>query len=517
MTNILLICTDQHRADHLGFGGNEIVQTPNLDGLAATATVFDRAYVANPVCMPNRSSILTGRLPSAHGVIFNDRSLDWGANTFVRQLHAAGYRTQHIGKAHIQVHLRQFFPAGEGSAAVRHGWPDGWDDMEDMSRYLDGQQGPVTDFYGFDEAEFCLGHGAAIGGHHRQWAIERGLDPATAGGGPEGPAAARSENWWQVLQPAYDEGLHSTEFVTDRSVDFIRSNATGEKPWFLFASYPDPHHPFTPPGEWYDRHDPAQMELPESFHDPLDDLPRFMREMEPSQAPRGSMRIGEPALRDAMAAEFGAIELIDAGVGRMLDALQDSGQVDDTIIVFTSDHGDMFGDHGFMLKGGMVFEGTTRVPLLIAKPAATAEPVSPGRTTSLASSLDIGSTLLDLVGVDSFRNVQGTSLAPVLEDTSASVRDHVLIEEDIPSYGLYENELPTRSRTIVTTEARMTRYSSGESELYDLDADRGERRNLADRAEGLDLRHHMTDRLTDALVNAADHARREPTLDPSDG
>ena len=91
--NVLFICTDQHRADHVGFGGNEVVRTPNLDALAATATVFDRAYVANPVCMPNRSSILTGRLPSAHGVVFNDRSLDWGANTFVRQLADAGYRT----------------------------------------------------------------------------------------------------------------------------------------------------------------------------------------------------------------------------------------------------------------------------------------------------------------------------------------------------------------------------------------------------------------------------------------
>jgi len=195
MTNILFICTDQHRADHLGFGGNEVVRTQNLDALAARATVFDRTYVANPVCMPNRSSILTGRLPSAHGVIFNDRSLDWGANTFVRRLSTAGYRTQHVGKAHVQVHLRHFFPAGDAAPALKSGWPEGWDDLEDIGRYLDGGAGPVTDFYGFDEAEFCLGHGAAIGGHHRQWAIERGLDPSTAGGGADGPAVGRSENW----------------------------------------------------------------------------------------------------------------------------------------------------------------------------------------------------------------------------------------------------------------------------------------------------------------------------------
>lgn len=508
MTNVLFICTDQHRADHVGFGGNEVVRTPNLDALASRGTVFDRAYVANPVCMPNRSSILTGRLPSAHGVVFNDRSLDWGANTFVRRLSAAGYRTQHIGKAHIQVHLRHFFPAADGAPVGRHGWPEGWDDLENFQRYLDDDPGPVTDFYGFDQAEFCLGHGAVVSGHHLHWALERGFDPSTAGGGPDGPAAERSEHWWQVLRPAYDAGVHSTEFVTDRSVDFIESARTDGQPWFLFASYPDPHHPFAPPGDWFDRHDPADMVLPESFHDAVDDLPQFMREMEISQGARGSMRIAEPALRDAMAAQYGSIELIDDGIGRMLAALEASGQADDTIVVFTSDHGDMFGDHGFMLKGGMVFEGTTRVPLVIARPGGTA-----ARTESLASSLDIGSTLLDLVGADGYDGVQGLSVAPVLDDPTESVRDYVLIEEDIPSYGLYDNELPTSSRTIVTSGARMTRYSTGEGELYDLAVDPGERHNLFGRSEGSALRHAMTDRLVDALVDASDQARLEPSLD----
>ena len=100
--NVLFIITDQHRADHVGFGGNGVVRTPHLDALAARSTVFDRAYVANPVCMPNRSSIMTGRMPSAHGVIFNDRSLSPDATTFVGQLRDNGYRTALIGKSHLQ-------------------------------------------------------------------------------------------------------------------------------------------------------------------------------------------------------------------------------------------------------------------------------------------------------------------------------------------------------------------------------------------------------------------------------
>ena len=100
--NVLFIITDQQRADHNGFMGNEVVRTPNLDALAAGGMVFENTWVANPVCMPNRCSILTGRMPTAHGVVFNDRSLDWQANTFVRRLKKSGYRTALIGKSHLQ-------------------------------------------------------------------------------------------------------------------------------------------------------------------------------------------------------------------------------------------------------------------------------------------------------------------------------------------------------------------------------------------------------------------------------
>ena len=100
--NILFIITDQQRAADTGFMGNQVVRTPNMDRIAASGMVFDNAWVSNPLCMPNRSSIMTGRMPSSHGVVFNDRSLDWEANTFVRQFHKAGYRTGLIGKSHLQ-------------------------------------------------------------------------------------------------------------------------------------------------------------------------------------------------------------------------------------------------------------------------------------------------------------------------------------------------------------------------------------------------------------------------------
>ena len=100
--NFLFLITDQHRPDHTGFGGNPIIETPNLDALAAHGTVFDRDFVSNPICMPNRSTIMTGRMPSVHGTRFNGVSLDWRANTFVKALRKSGYRTTHIGKSHLQ-------------------------------------------------------------------------------------------------------------------------------------------------------------------------------------------------------------------------------------------------------------------------------------------------------------------------------------------------------------------------------------------------------------------------------
>lgn len=132
--------TDQHRADHTGFGGNEIVRTPNLDALAARGLAFDRAFVANPSCMPNRASMMTGWMPSQHGVPYNGISLDWGANTFARVVREAGYDTALIGKSHLQVMndasgvIQTMFGEDLPKDALRLGWQDGWDDLQCMDR-----------------------------------------------------------------------------------------------------------------------------------------------------------------------------------------------------------------------------------------------------------------------------------------------------------------------------------------------------------------------------------------------
>ncbi len=521
--NVLLIVTDQQRADHVGFGGNDIVRTPNLDALAARGTIFDRCYVANPVCMPNRSTILTGRVPTAHGCIFNDRSLAWGTNTFVRSLRTAGYRTALIGKSHLQHGLSSDqVHDPELGAALGDPYPAGWDTLEDPERYQAGPVDVPEDFYGFDHVEFAIGHGDLIAGHHLRWALERGADPDALcrAWGPDQPAKQRYDGWWQVYQPLVPESLYSTTFVTERSVAWLEDRRGTDEPWFLQCSFPDPHHPFTPPGDWWDAHDPAAMPIPDSFDDPLEDAPRHLKMIQNLKPGRNPVQMFGPTreqVQHARAAEYGMLEMIDDGVGKVLAALERSGTADDTIVIFTSDHGDMFGDHGLMLKGWMHYQGTLRVPLVIALPGSAVSGNTigtPSRTQSMASSLDLAQTVLDYCGLEEFDGMQGVSLRALLEDPSTSVRDHVYIEDDNPNAARMK-VLPEKARTLLTEQGRITRYASGETEVFDLEADPDEMKNLAGKPEGRDRQAYLIERLADALIQYTDLAKPGPlTVDP---
>ena len=511
--NVLFIVTDQHRADHVGFGGNEVVRTPNLDALAARGTVFDNAWVTNPICMPNRSTIMTGRYPTSHGVIMNDRSLDWGANTFVRRFRSAGYRTALIGKSHLQhgMSRNSVVEIDAGGGAIAAPYPDGWDTLEDHERYEGGLPEWPDDFYGFDHVELAIDHGARVTGHHLHWALDKGgryedlVVPLTA----DAPARRRSDAWWQIYEPPYDPELHSTTFVTERTIAFVEEAVAQQSPFVAWASFPDPHHPFTPPGEWFDRHDPADMELPATIDDPMEHAPEYLRRIQgflPSKQPFWVAPTGagdRDAVRQAIAATYGMIEMIDWGVGEIFAALDRLGVADDTIVVFTSDHGDQMGDHGLMLKGWMHYRGTLQVPMVIADPRR-----APGRTTALASSIDLGQTLLELAGLRGYDGLQGTSLRPVLDDATVAVRDHVLIEDDTPT-GFHGGLYPAKTRTLIGDDGiKYTRHSSGEDQLFDLVADRDEMVQLGpvDPAR----RALAIERLADAMLAAADNSRGAP-------
>jgi len=511
--NVLLIITDQHRPDHLGFGGNPIVQTPTLDALAARSMQFTNAFVANPLCQPNRCSMLTMRYPSVHGTRHNGIALDWDANTFVRRLRSSGYRTGLVGKGHFQnfelfpeIARRQFdFSHDEQARLTGLPGTDGWDRYESIAGHLAEDIVFPDDYYGFDHVEIVSNHGDQCTGNYVGWLREKGHDWHDVAGLDN--AEWTLPEWDQVRKPSMPPELYPTTYVAERSVDWIESRAGDDGPWFLQCSFPDPHHPFTPPGDYAHMYDPADVEVPRTFNDPHT---RSAAHIQRIVGGRGNVSSSpdlqapdEHQLRHAMAFEYGAITMIDDAVTNVLGALERSGQADDTIVIFTSDHGDMFGDHGLLLKMFVHYDGVLRVPFTITGPG-----IGAGTTDSLCSTLDLGETVLDLCGVDSYYGSQGLSLTPILDDPTVELRHELLIEEDQIRDGIRAGVQP-RMRTLLTTEARITRYQNLDyHDLYDLENDPDELENRWDDPSSAGLRTEMVERLAEMMIACANPSYR---------
>lgn len=505
--NIVLIVTDQHRRDHLGRLDERFV-TPHLDRLAGMSMVFERAVVANPICMPNRATLATGRMPSVHGTRFNGLPLDDRATTFMQSLADAGYRTGLIGKLHLQ----NMGDHPEIAAAVVDRTlhndavsmpPSGWDSWELKTRYDDpnGEHDIVPGWYGFEHAELAIDHGDVVGGHYALWLRDQGVDPLAIRG--KANAVVTDETWSEIRQPAVKTDLYHSAWVGKRSAAFIE--ADDPRPYFIQVSFPDPHHPFTPPGDRYHRYDHRSLEPPKSFFDShVSSMPHLQRLTEKRGHQGFHLSAFAPTVEQyqrALAAEIATIELIDEAVGEVLAAVERAG--DNTIVIFTSDHGDMFGDHGLMLKTAMHYRAVLEVPLFIAGPGITQ-----GRSHSLVSTLDLAQTICALAGVEPFWGMQGHDLTPILREPAAQVRDHVLVEED-QLFDLAGLGQPLRMRTIVTRDTRLTRYAGSSSgELYDLTVDPEEMHNLDADPSSAELRAVAMEHLADSLADHADRDRR---------
>ncbi|GAB4099682.1 sulfatase family protein [Sinomonas halotolerans] len=517
--NVLLIIADQLRADHLGFGGNGIVRTPNLDALAARGMVFENATVANPTCMPNRASLATGRWPSAHGTRCNGIPLDPESRTVMRSLADSGYRTIAVGKLHHQNMGWEFEPEQREEilatdpllldSAAHDARPRGsgaWDRWEDRERH-GGRFVPLPpDYYGYSQVDLVVGHGDHPGGHYLHWARERGLDPEAVGG-PERSEVVY-EGWDQVYRTAVPAELHPSAYIGEKAVEHLKDAAGHDAPFFLFVSFPDPHHPFSPPAGYDTLYDPADIPLPLGFEQDHSRSPGHIRHLmerrgEPGSDPTMTWAATEEQYRHAAAAQYGLITLMDEQIGRILDELEAQGLAEDTIVVFTADHGDLFGDHGLMLKHFSHYRAVTTVPLVVALPGAEAQQRT-GRSAALVSSPDLVPTLMELTGAAPFRGIQGRSFVPVLRGTATAHRDALLIEEDQP-FGLPGLPGPVRMRTVVTVEGRLTRYfGAGETELYDHAADPGELHNLAGDPGHAGLERRLTEALVASMAALAD-------------
>lgn len=518
--NVLMIIADQLRADHLGFGGNTVVRTPHLDALAERGMVFENATVANPTCMPNRASLATGRWPSAHGTRCNGIPLDPTSRTLMHSLTDSEYRTLAVGKLHHQNMGWEFEPEQQAEIlatapllldstaqdARPRGTAEGWDRCEDRRAHEAGFLPVPPGYYGYSHVDLVIGHGDHPGGHYLHWARERGLDP-DAVGGREGSDVVYP-GWDQVYRTAVPADLHPSAYIGEKAVEHIKDAAGQDAPFFLFVSFPDPHHPFSPPAGYDTLYDPDSIPLPLGFNQDHSRSPRHIRHMmerrgEPGSDPTMTWAATAEQYRHAAAAQYGLITLMDEQIGRILHELEAQGLAEDTIVVFTADHGDLFGDHGLMLKHFCHYRAVTNVPLVVALPDAT-EHRGRGRSRALVASPDLVPTLMELTGTHPFRGIQGRSFAPILAGGEDVHRPALLIEEDQP-FGLPGLPGPVRMRTVVTAEGRLTRYfGAGEVELYDHAQDPQELHNVAGRPEHAELQRRLTEALLTQMASLAD-------------
>lgn len=490
--NVLLIVTDQHRADHLGCYGNPVLRTPHVDALADRGVAFDRFYVAAPICMPNRATLVTGRMPSAHGVRSNGIPLALDQRTFVEQLRDAGYATALVGKSHLQNMLDVppvWGPRAGGSSPVaeaRRGELTGEAyEQESPARWRDPAFRMRLPYYGFDHVELAIDHGDLVEGEYRRWLVRKGADPEALVGRANALPAERPRRVPQAWRTRVPEELYPTSFVAERTIAYLEAHAAQRPsaPFFVMCSFPDPHHPFTPPGRYWDLYDPAGIEAPATCGPPPPDAPPPLRRLHEERA-AGRAQVESPSAfavdaaeaREAIALTYGMIAMVDDAIGRIVDALRRLGVFERTLVVFTADHGDFMGDHGLLLKGPLHYQGLVRVPFIWADPrdAAPAR-----RSDALAGTLDLAPTILDYAGVAPYHGMQGTSLLPALAG-GPSPRAALLVEEDgqRPMFGFDD---PPRVRTLVTARERLSVYAGAPwGELYDLAEDPLECRNCWD-------------------------------------
>ncbi len=458
--NILLITTDQMRADHIGCYENPVIRTPHLDSLAAEGVRFTRAYVSNPVCMPNRATIATGRLPRNHRTWSNGIDLDQSETTIADILADHGYHTALIGKGHLT------------SYGGEPGEPPYYDNFKAWQTGLMTPEwsGP---YYGFRECRLSVGHGnwGHSSAHYGAWLRENFTEFADdfMKGARLSPIGSP-----QCYTPALPVEAVSASWVGENACDYLAARAADRQPFLSWVSFPGPHHPFCPPSPYDTMYDHADVVMPRFGREALADKPEhFRRAWRGGELWEGIGRqdvwkdLSEPQLREIIARTYGMITLIDDNIGKILNTLDETGLADNTVVIFTSDHGDLMGDCGLVLKGPFLLEGLINVPVIWRLPGCR-----PCTSEALLNSCDIAPTIMDIVGLPQARVMDGLSVAAALSG-GAGVREAAVVEFK----SRYRPELNLRS--IVTRDWKLTHYAGlGCGELYDMNAEVPEAVNL---------------------------------------
>jgi arylsulfatase A-like enzyme len=437
--NVVFVLTDQFRAHALGCMGNEQVQTPTLDGFARESVVFERGFSNAPVCCPARGSILTGQYPDTHGVTTNNLRLDPDIPTLGECFRDAGYETGYVGKWHLD---GEPYPGHIPPGDRRKGF-EYWEGFNRGHKYFDGHPQ-------FDED-----------GH---------------------------VSWTDGYQPA-DE--------TDLATTFIQDRAAGDAPFFVFLSWGPPHT--TQIKKPSDDSNLDRMVAPDDYRALYS--PDEHHEQAPIDLRPNVPETHVERARHELADYYGMVTSLDDCFGRLLDGLETAGVAEDTIVVFTSDHGEMAGSHGLYRKG-FPLEESIRVPFLVRHPEA----LDPERVEAPVSLVDLMPTLLSACGIDVPSGVQGRDLSPLLYD-DASVPDPSAVYLGLRYF-------TDRSWRGIRTDRHLLSVDRELETTYHFDVaeDPYQQRNLAGDSDYADLEASLRERLFD-LVRYYDDEEFVPLLD----
>ena len=491
---ILLITTDQQRYDTLGCNGALFGSTPVIDGLAASGIRYERCHPQSVVCMPSRSTIITGQHPSTHGVWMNGVALPADAPSVAEELRASGRRTALIGKPHFEPFIDPFgrFPENQFVNNPLVGSHRGFEHFESATH---GAVGPLH-YAAWLRAE----HPEAIGMFYP--VLDPTFEVNTMGGGDTGAPQAHVN--------AIPTEWYHTDWVAERTISWLNSLDSDED-WFCWMSFPDPHHPWDPPEREMHRVNWRDVDLPAGYERDatrreaiLDAKPRqwgawYRGEIVSNyEAPLQWVpkTLTEDQIREVNARNAVEVELIDAAIGRVLSVIDSRGDGPSTDVVFTTDHGEFQGDFGLLFKGPCHTDSLMRLPL-IWRPAPD-RGVEPAVVTEPVGLVDIAPTLCQVAGLEAPGYMEGKALPIDSSDAEARKFERVLTEWDSALFGVSVHlRTITRDGWTATVCLPSTMHEGTEGELYDLVHDPLQHTNLWDDPEYRSTRDDLISDLWD--------------------
>ncbi len=474
--NVLWICADQLRFDTLSINGDPIVETPNLERLCAMGVSFQNMYSQSPVCAPSRASFLTGRYPRTTLVRQNGQDIPASERLISKIFHDSGYACGLSGKLHLSACSMEVCPG------VERRIDDGYDV-----------------FHWSHHPVYPNNRGNWVGNEYTWFLREKGiLSP------PEQVSGCK------YVDTGVPAQYSQTAWCTDKAMEFIDAALALQKPFFFSINYYDPHHPFDPPAPLLEKYVKRieQIPLPNYTQGELEQKPLFAAKDHrgayetPGNYPFAAMN--ERDHKMLRAAYYAMIDLLDQNLGRLLDYLEQKNQLENTVILFHSDHGELLGDHGMYLKGPYFYECNVHVPFVMAwknhLPAGQ-------KRFALTELTDVAPTLAQLCGMEPQPQMQGRSFAHLLHETAEdSHREFVYAE-------YYNANINHRAPKAFLTMVYDGRYKlvrvhntpgTVGGELYDLEADPGETNNRYNNPAYAKIKCALLERMTDAMALTAD-------------